>query len=243
MKNKLRAIIALALLCAFQNFSNANTAYVHDDAYNYLAYDCSRIIAFNNNYSDNIFTTPDIGFTFVDVDGEMSISKVIDDDFSLEMDLDVNSKKQIRPKARVIEGQKIDTKTPKFVEKVWDYYSKANKYEVCLINLFEPILGYTYDLAAIDDTAKEKFFKRIEAFAKVEDLETLIPLPGCFGTPRCVRMFKDADGYDVDEIESETEEETKENTEKTTETTDKNAASTDATGSSDTGGSSETDNK
>ena len=132
---------------------------------------------------------------------------------------------------------------PKFVEKVWDYYSKANKYEVCLINLFEPILGYTYDLAAIDDTAKEKFFKRIEAFAKVEDLETLIPLPGCFGTPRCVRMFKDADGYDVDEIESETEEETKENTEKTTETTDKNAASTDATGSSDTGGSSETDNK
>jgi len=124
---------------------------------------------------------------------------------------------------------------PKFVEKVWDYYPKANKYEVCLINLFEPGLGYAHDLAEIDETAKEKFFKRIEAFAKIEDLETLIPLPGSFGTPRCVRMFKDADGYDVDEIESETTEETKENTE-TSETTDKNAAASDgAAGSSDTG--------
>lgn len=140
---------------------------------------------------------------------------------------------------------------PKFVEKVWDYYPKANKYEVCLINLFEPGLGYAHDLAEIDETAKEKFFKRIEAFAKVEDLETLIPLPGCFSTPRCVRMFKDVNGYDVDEIESETEE-TKENTETAAETT-KTTATTDATtGSSDAGstdgssgaaGSSETGNK
>lgn len=119
---------------------------------------------------------------------------------------------------------------PKFVEKVWDYYSKANKYEVCLINLFEPSLGYAYDLSEIDETAKEKFFKRIEAFVKVEDLETLIPLPGCFSTPRCVRMFKDVDGYDVDEIESETEESTT-----TAETTDKNAGSSDAAESSKTG--------
>ena len=146
MKNKLRAIIALALLCAFQNFSNANTAYVHDDAYNYLAYDCSRIIAFNNNYSDNIFTTPDIGFTFVDVDGEMSISKVIDDDFSLEMDLDVNSKKQIRPKARVIEGQKIDTKTPKFVEKVMIPHLKKHKIK-------DEIVEDKYDNLDIDQVA------------------------------------------------------------------------------------------
>lgn len=113
--------------------------------------------------------------------------------------------------------KKVD-QLPKFVEKVWDYYPKANKYEVCLINLFEPGLGYAYDLAEIDETAKEKFFKRIEAFAKVEELETLIPLPGCFSTPRCVRMFKDVNGYDIDEIESETEE-TKENAETTTETT------------------------
>ena len=120
---------------------------------------------------------------------------------------------------------------PKFVEKIWDYYPKANKYEVCLINLFEPGLGYAYDLSEIDETAKEKFFKRIEAFAKVEDLETIIPFPGCFSTPRCVRMFKDVDGYDVDEIESETEE-TKENT-TTAETTDKNAGSPDAAGSTD----------
>ena len=146
MKNKLRAIIALALLCAFQNFSNANTTYVHDDAYNYLAYDCSRIIAFNNNYSDNIFTTPDIGFTFVDVDGEMSISKVIDDDFSLEMDLDVNSKKQIRPKARVIEGQKIDTKTPKFVEKVMIPHLKKHKIK-------DEIVEDKYDNLDIDQVA------------------------------------------------------------------------------------------
>lgn len=134
---------------------------------------------------------------------------------------------------------------PKFVEKVWDYYPKANKYEVCLINLFEPGLGYAYDLAEIDDTAKEKFFKRIEAFAKVEDLETLIPFPGCFSTPRCIRMFKDVDGYDVDEIESETTEETKENTE-TSETTNKDAAtSSDAARSSADGsaGSTETDNE
>lgn len=129
----------------------------------------------------------------------------------------------------------------KFVEKVWDYYPKANKYEVCLINLFEPGLGYAYDLAEIDETAKEKFFKRIEAFAKVEDLETVIPFPGCFNTPRCVRMFKDSDGYEVDEIESETEE-LKENT-TTSETTDENAGS-DTTGSTDgssDAGSSETD--
>ncbi len=136
---------------------------------------------------------------------------------------------------------------PKFVEKVWDYYPKANKYEVCLINLFEPGLGYAHDLAEIDETAKEKFFKRIEAFAKVEDLETLIPLPGCFSTPRCVRMFKDVDGYDVDEIESETEE-TKENTKdtvetaKTTTTSDTTGGSSDTTGSSDAAGSSETGN-
>ena len=135
---------------------------------------------------------------------------------------------------------------PKFVEKVWDYYPKANKYEVCLINLFEPGLGYAYDLSEIDETAKEKFFKRIEAFAKVEDLETLIPFPGCFSTPRCVRMFKDVDGYDVDEIESETEE-TKENT-TTAETTDKNAGSSDAAaestdGSSDATESSKTGNE
>ena len=128
---------------------------------------------------------------------------------------------------------------PKFVEKVWDYYPKANKYEVCLINLFEPGLGYAYDLAEIDDTAKEKFFKRIEAFAKVEDLETLIPFQGCFGTPRCIRMFKVVDGYDVDEIESETTEETKENTE-TSETTNKDAATSSADGSA---GSTETDNE
>lgn len=135
---------------------------------------------------------------------------------------------------------------PKFVEKVWDYYPKANKYEVCLINLFEPGLGYAYDLSEIDETAKEKFFKRIEAFAKVEDLETLIPFPGCFSTPRCVRMFKDVDGYDVDEIESETEE-TKENT-TTAETTDKNAGSSDVVtgstdGSSDSAESSKTGNE
>ena len=123
---------------------------------------------------------------------------------------------------------------PKFVEKVWDYYPKANKYEVCLINLFEPGLGYAHDLAEIDETAKEKFFKRIEAFAKVEDLETLIPLPGCFSTPRCVRMFKDIDGYDVDEID--VTEETKENTKDTVETA-KTTATTDTTGSSDAGGS------
>lgn len=128
--------------------------------------------------------------------------------------------------------KKVD-QLPKFVEKVWDYYPKANKYEVCLINLFEPGLGYAYDLSEIDETAKEKFFKRIEAFAKVEDLETLIPLPGCFSIPpRCVRMFKDVDGYDVDEIESETEE-TKENT-TTAETADKNTGSpADAAGSTD----------
>ena len=128
---------------------------------------------------------------------------------------------------------------PKFVEKVWDYYPKANKYEVCLINLFEPGLGYAYDLSEIDETAKEKFFKRIEAFAKVEDLETLIPFPGCFSTPRCVRMFKDVDGYDVDEIESETEE-TKENT-TTAETTDKNAGSSDAAAESTDGTSDATE--
>lgn len=125
--------------------------------------------------------------------------------------------------------KKID-QLPKFVEKVWEYYPKANKYEVCLINLFEPGLGYAYDLSEIDETAKEKFFKRIEAFAKVENLETLIPLPGCFSTPRCVRMFKDVDGYDVDEIESETKENTT-----TAETTDKNAGSSDAAESSKTG--------
>ena len=134
--------------------------------------------------------------------------------------------------------KKVD-QLPKFVEKVWDYYPKANKYEVCLINLFEPGLGYAYDLAEIDETAKEKFFKRIEAFAKVEELETLIPLPGCFGTPRCVRMFKDVNGYDIDEIESETEE-TKENTETTIETT-KPTTTSDTIVS--TVGSSETDNK
>ena len=127
----------------------------------------------------------------------------------------------------------------KFVEKVWDYYPKANKYEICLINLFEPGLGYAYDLAEIDETAKEKFFKRIEAFAKVEELETLIPLPGCFSTPRCVRMFKDVNGYDIDEIEFETEE-TKENAETTTETT-KPTTTSDTIVS--TVGSSETDNK
>lgn len=134
--------------------------------------------------------------------------------------------------------KKVD-QLPKFVEKVWDYYPKANKYEICLINLFEPGLGYAYDLAEIDETAKEKFFKRIEAFAKVEELETLIPLPGCFSTPRCVRMFKDVNGYDIDEIESETEE-TKENAETTTETT-KPTTTSDTIVS--TVGSSETDNK
>ena len=128
---------------------------------------------------------------------------------------------------------------PKFVEKVWDYYPKANKYEVCLINLFEPGIGYIYDLAEIDDTVKEKFFKRIEAFAKVEDIETLIPFQGYFSTPRCVRMFKDVDGYDIDEIESETTEETKENIE-TSETTNKDAAGSSADGSA---GSTETDNE
>ena len=134
--------------------------------------------------------------------------------------------------------KKVD-QLPKFVEKVWDYYPKANKYEVCLINLFEPGLGYAYDLAEIDETAKEKFFKRIEAFAKVEELETLIPLPGCFSTPRCVRMFKDVNGYDIDEIESETEE-SKENTETTIETS-KPTTTSDTIVS--TVGSSETDNK
>lgn len=132
--------------------------------------------------------------------------------------------------------KKVD-QLPKFVEKVWDYYPKANKYEVCLINLFEPGLGYAYDLAEIDETAKEKFFKRIEAFAKVEELETLIPLPGCFSTPRCVRMFKDVNGYDIDEIESETEE-TKENAETTTETTKPTTTSdtiVSTVGSSETG--------
>ena len=134
--------------------------------------------------------------------------------------------------------KKVD-QLPKFVEKVWDYYPKANKYEVCLINLFEPGLGYAYDLAEIDETAKEKFFKRIEAFAKVEELETLIPLPGCFSTPRCVRMFKDVNGYDIDKIESETEE-SKENTETTIETS-KPTTTSDTIVS--TVGSSETDNK
>jgi hypothetical protein len=91
---------------------------------------------------------------------------------------------------------------PNFVKKVWDYYPKANKYEVCLINLFEPGLGYAIDLSAVDETAKDKFFKRIDAFSKVDDLETIIPFPHTFSTPRCVRMFKDADGYEVDEIET-----------------------------------------
>lgn len=119
---------------------------------------------------------------------------------------------------------------PKFVEKVWDYYPKANKYEVCLINLFDPALGYTHDLAEIDETAKETFFKRIEAFAKVD------PLPGCFSTPRCVRMFKDADGYEVDEIEKEDSELAETEKTETASDTEPTKTTEDQTGSSDTSG-------
>ena len=103
---------------------------------------------------------------------------------------------------------------PSFIKKMWDFYPKANKYEVCLINLLEPGIGYAHDLSEVDETAKEKFFKQIEAFSKIDGLETIIPFPNAFSTPRCVRMFKDADGYEVDVIENEEPELTESNEKK-----------------------------
>ena len=129
---------------------------------------------------------------------------------------------------------------PTFIKKVWDYYSKANKYEVCLINLLEPGIGYAHDLSEIDETAKDKFFKQIEAFSKIDGLETIIPFPNTFSIPRCVRMFKDADGYEIDVIENEEPELFESDKEKSDE---KNSSTDSGTSSAGSDTSPSTDNK
>ena len=118
MKKNLKIASVIALLFAFQSCTNA---FAPDTSVNtdYLACDYSRLVAYTKNPSDNIFISPELSIGILDIDKEMTISKVINDDFNLDMDIDVNSKKQLKPKAKVIEGYKIkDDGSSECVEKV-----------------------------------------------------------------------------------------------------------------------------
>ena len=134
MKKFIYTSMIVASLIAVQNCSDAYITYTPNSniKFNYISCDYDKLIAYSNIPADNIFTSPEIGETVYDIDTEMSIAKIIDDDFNLELDLDANAKKQLKPKVNVIQGYKIDS-SPRCVEKVMKPHLKKYKVQEELI--------------------------------------------------------------------------------------------------------------
>ena len=125
-----------------------------------------QLIAYSNVPVDNIFTSPDIEMCILGIDDSMSVAKVINDDFSLEMDLDVNSKKQIRPKTNIIEGYKINTST-KCVEKVMKPHVK--KYRFNDEEVVEEVENIDIDrVVDVKDVVKKQKQDKKERIAKAK---------------------------------------------------------------------------
>ena len=128
MKKEVYISLIILMLLVVQNYAKAYVVYTPDSdiKFNYVSYDYNNLLALVT-MSNNILPDVDTEKILLDIDSDMSIAKIIDDDFSLEMDLDANAKKQIKPKANIIEGYKIDSKTSKCVEKVMKPHVKKYK--------------------------------------------------------------------------------------------------------------------
>ena len=129
MRKFINTFLVIASLVSIQNCSNADFGFSPniDNKYTFISRDYNRLVAYGNIPVDNIFTSPNIGEVYSDMDENVFISKIIEDDFNLELDLDANAKKQIKPKATVIEGYKMET-SKKCTEKVM--VPKVKKYKI-----------------------------------------------------------------------------------------------------------------
>ena len=131
----------------------------------------SKLLVYNNIPVDNFYTAPDIGLTTIDIDDTMAIAKVIDNDFSLEMDLDVNSKKQLKPKATIIEGYKNETEKEQKQNKVRNYEE----------TVVEDVENIDIDrVVDVKDTVKKQKQEKKERIAKAKANKERIGFLGFF---------------------------------------------------------------
>ena len=171
MRKYLSAILLALSFTAIQNISLAELYPCdYSNNFSYIAYSYDDILAFSTAV-DNFKATPSPDAIMLDINTEMSMSKIIDDDFSLEMDLDANAKKQIKPKATVIEGYKYDTKSSKCVEKVMKPHLKKYKVQ-------EEVIGDEIDNIDVDkltetDIKQEAKKQKSERIAKEKSQKKL----------------------------------------------------------------------
>ena len=68
-------------------------------------------------------------FVLFDIDANALIASVVDKDFSLDKDIDIESKKRLRPKANILNGFKVEDSHSKCVEKVIQPKLKKHRFK------------------------------------------------------------------------------------------------------------------
>ena len=68
-------------------------------------------------------------FVLFDIDANALIASVVDKDFSLDKDIDIESKKRLRPKANILNGFKVEDPHSKCVEKVIQPKLKKHRFK------------------------------------------------------------------------------------------------------------------
>jgi len=105
------------------------------------------------------------------------------------------------------EYQKIKkiSELPAFIKKVYDFVPSANKAELCLINLLDPIISYTASMSITDANAEKEYFDRIKLFCSVpDDCEYVLPFYLTLSKPKCITSFKAGnDAYDDEIVEED----------------------------------------
>ena len=161
MKKIIQTAAIIVLLAGIQNYAGAFDTNRFMNM-NHLAYNYNykKLLAYSNNPIDNVFVTPEIN-------QDLSVAKVIDKDFSLEMDLDVNSKKQIKPKANIIPDEKKDNSS-KCVQKVMKPHLDK-KYKVNNEISEEDVANLDIDkVTDVKDMVKKQKQQRKEKIAKAK---------------------------------------------------------------------------
>ena len=161
MSRLLKTCAVVALVLSIHNYSHAfDTNKLAN--WNYLAYgyNYKKLLAYSNNPIDNIFITPEINH-------DLSVAKVINDDFSLEMDLDVNSKKQLKPKANILPNEKRENSS-KCVEKVIKPH--LDNYKAYDEIVEEDVANLDIDkVVDVKDAVKKQKQERKEKLAKIKN--------------------------------------------------------------------------